>query len=98
MAQEKLVIAVFDQGVEPDVLEVLAEQGIAHWTRISDVHGSGREGTKEGSPVWPGLNTMLLLVLTEEQVQPLVDRLHEVRDSFPVTPGMRFIVTDAAMI
>jgi hypothetical protein len=98
MADSKLVIAVFDQGTEPDVMEVLTDLGIRHYTRISNASGSGETGRREGNPIWPGLNTVLLIVMPAEQVQPTIERLHAVRDSYPITPGMRFIVTDAEII
>ena len=98
MADTKLVIAAFDQGTEPDVMEVLADMGIHHYTHLQDVSGSGETGRREGNPVWPGLNTMLFIVMPSDQVQPMIERLHAVRDSYPVTPGMRFIVTEAEII
>ena len=94
----KLVYAVFESGVLPDVQAIMAEQGITGWTRISDVPGAGERNTHEGTPVYPGLNEVLLLVLDEEKVQPLIDRCHEVRDSFPLKPGMRFIITDCEFV
>jgi hypothetical protein len=94
----KLVIAVFDSGVLPDFMAVLEELGLRRWTRWSDAHGAGERNTREGTPIWPGLNEVMLLVLPPEQVQPLVDRCHEVRRSFPLEPGMKFIVTDCEIL
>ena len=93
-----LVIAIVDQGVEPDTMAVLRERGIEHYTQLSDVAGVGETGPRAGNPIWPGLNTVLFMVLPTEQVQPLIDRLHQVRDSFLVTPGMKFIVTPAEIL
>jgi hypothetical protein len=94
----RLVIAIFDQGVEADVMEALDALGLRHFTKISNVAGRGETGPREGTPIWPGLNTVLLLVMPAERVQPLVDRLHAIRDSFPITPGMKFIVVPAEML
>lgn len=94
----KLVIAILDSGVLHDVMKVLDELGIRQWTRWSDVHGAGQRNIREGTPVWPGSNEVLLLVLPPEQVQPLIDRCHEVRHSFPLEPGMKFIVADCQML
>jgi len=94
----KLVYAIVESGVLPDVQEIMEAQGITGWTRFTDVQGAGERNVHEGTPVYPGLNEVLLLVLDEEQIQPFVDRCHEVRDSFPLKPGMRFIVTDCQFI
>lgn len=93
-----LVILVVDQGVELDALEVLADLGLDHFTKFSDVAGAGTTGRREGNPIWPGLNTVLFIVMDNEQIPPLVERLHAIRDSYPITPGMRFIVVPAQMI
>jgi hypothetical protein len=90
----KLVIAVFDSGVLPDIMRVLENLGIRQWTRLSDAKGAGQRNVHEGNPIWPGLNDILLLVLPPEAVQPLIAACHEVRDRFPLKPGMRFIVSD----
>ena len=98
MATSKLAFLVFDQGVEPDVMAVLEDMRIQHYTRWTDAFGSGETGTKEGSPIWPGLNTVLMIYLPAEKVSPLVEKLHLVRDSFVVTPGMKVLVTDAELM
>jgi hypothetical protein len=94
----KLVLIVCDQGVEPDVMEVLRSQGFTHYTRWTDCQGSGETGIREGTPVWPGLNSIIMIVMPEAQVEPLRVSLHEVRDSFPITPGLKMIVTDATVL
>jgi len=94
----KLLLIVCDQGVEPDVMEALKRHELPHYTRWTDVQGSGETGLHEGTPVWPGLNTMVMVVLPEEKVEPLRADLHEVRDSFAIRPGLKMIVTDAVML
>ena len=94
----KLVFVVCDQGVEPDVMDCLMTLGLPHYTRWTDCQGSGEAGLREGTPVWPGLNSVLMVVMPEEQVEPLRAALHAVRDSFPITPGLKMVITDAIMI
>lgn len=93
----KLVYAVFESGVLPDIQRVMEELEITQYTHWSDVKGAGERNVHEGTPVWPGFNEVLLLVIPEEKVQPLIDRCHAVRDTFPLKPGMKFIVTDCEM-
>ncbi|MGD8238076.1 MAG: hypothetical protein PVH68_05955 [Armatimonadota bacterium] len=91
----RLLFIIIDQSIEPDVLEVFEEHGVQLWTSWTDVHGAGRTGRKEGNPVWPGLNTIFLVALPEENVEPIVQGLHAARDSFPLTPGMRIFSVPA---
>ncbi len=85
----RLLFIIIDQSIEPDVLEVFEQQGVEHWSRWADVHGSGRTGTKRGDPIWPGLNIVFLVGVSAEVVEPLVQSLHAMRDTFPLTPGLR---------
>ena len=94
---EKLVFIVMDSSAEPDIMAALAELELPHFTRWEDVVGSGETGRKEGTAVFPGLNTVIVIVMPETTVAPLVERLHAVRDAFIVRPGMKIIVTDCVM-
>ncbi|NSW54399.1 MAG: hypothetical protein HPY44_00180 [Armatimonadetes bacterium] len=98
MQKVKLVYLIADDGLSDDVVSALKELDIQHYTRWSGVEGVGRTGPRQGSPIWPGLNEVFLLALEPERVQPLVDTLHAIRDSYPITPGLRFIITDAELI
>jgi len=98
LMDNKLVYIICDQGVEPDVMEVIKARGHEHYTRWGECQGSGETGLREGTPVWPGLNAVILLVIEAPEVEPLVSQLHEMRDSFPMTPGLKLIVTDGILI
>jgi len=97
MQADKLAIIIMESSAEPDVMAALDELGIVHHTRFADVPGEGETGRKDGSPVFPGLNTLLMVVIPSEKVEPMVESLHAVRDSFIVTPGLKIIVTDCVM-
>ena len=94
----KLVFIVFDQGVEPDVMEILQRVGLSHYTSWGDCVGSGETGTRQGTPIWPGLNTAVMIAMPEERVEPLREALHAMRATFPITPGLKIIITDGIII
>jgi nitrogen regulatory protein PII len=93
----KLVIAIVDQALEPDVRDVFVHLDIHHYTYWTDVRGSGETGIKRGTPVYPGLNTIFMIACADEAVKPFIERMHEVRDSFPLRPGMKILVVPAEM-
>lgn len=97
-ADTKLVMIVCDQGVEPDVMDVLAQNDHDHYTSWTDCQGSGETGIRHGTPVWPGLNTVVMVVMEALAVEPLVAELHKMRDTFPMTPGLKVIVTDGIIM
>ncbi|MBU0609129.1 MAG: hypothetical protein KKI08_14685 [Armatimonadetes bacterium] len=94
----KLLLIVCDQSVEPDVMDTLREHGLNHYTRWTDCQGSGETGRREGTPVWPGLNTVVMVVLPAEAIEPLRADLHAMRETFAIMPGLKMIVTDAVMM
>ena len=94
----KLVFIIFEEGIQPDVLEALQRHGLTHYTLWEGASGVGETGPKRGDPVWPGLNGMLMVAMAEKAVQPLIADLHAFRDSLPIRPGLRFIITDAVLV
>ncbi len=94
---DKLVFVAVENSAEPEVLQALEALGLPHYTRWQDVSGSGETGRKNGDSIFPGLNTVFMIVMPAEKVPPLVERLHEVRDSYVIRPGMKIIVTDCVM-
>ncbi|MEN6302687.1 MAG: PG0541 family transporter-associated protein, partial [Armatimonadia bacterium] len=87
-----------DQSVEPAVMDTLQQQGVGDFTLWGDCHGAGTTGIRQGNPIWPGLNTVVMVVMEETQVEPLRQELHALRDTFAITPGLKMIITDAVMI
>ncbi|HEY3396556.1 MAG TPA: hypothetical protein VGM19_02755 [Armatimonadota bacterium] len=92
-----LVMLILDQSVEGEAEEALADMGLNHFTKLADVAGAGETGPRQGDPIWPGLNTVMLIYMPSDQIPAVVERLHAIRDSYPITPGMKFIVTPAVM-
>jgi hypothetical protein len=95
---QKVMFIVVDTGMEAEVLEILQDQGLTHYTKWEDCKGSGETGIREGNPIWPGLNSVFMVVMKPGQVEPLRAMLHARRDTFTVTPGLKLIVLDGVMM
>lgn len=91
----KALFIIVEQALEPDVLAVFERLRIEHYTSWGNVKGSGRTGRKDGSPIWPGLNMVFLVLLDEPRVPTLVGELERLRDSLPLQPGLRVFSTQA---
>ena len=98
MERTKLVFIIYEEGIRPDVMELLEKQGIPYYTRWTENEGVGETGPKHGDPIWPGLNDVMMIAVAESAVEPLIKAMHALRDSYPVTPGMRFIISDAVFV
>lgn len=94
----KLVFIICDQSVEPDVMDALQQHGLGHHTMWGDCQGAGTTGIRQGNPIWPGLNTVVMVVMEEGRIEPLRRDLHALRDTFAVTPGLKMIITDGVII
>ena len=93
----KLVWIIIESGVEMELRELLDEMELEHYTLFEQIKGVGETGRKAGDAIFPGINMVFMLAMPEAKVEPLVTRLHEIRDSFIIQPGVKVIVTDCVM-
>jgi nitrogen regulatory protein PII len=69
----KLVFIVYGNAIDPDVSEALEELGLTSYTKWREVFGKGAtSGPHLGDHVWPGVNSMLMIVLDDDQLAPLM--------------------------
>ena len=71
----RLLFIMCEEGVDQLVRDMLTDMGAPGYTRFTDAVGNGKRGPREGTPVWPGLNTMLLAAMPEEMVPEILDAL-----------------------
>lgn len=95
----ELLVIVCSSTMQDSVEEFFEKNGIAAYTQIPDVIGSGRGGgTRLNSEVWPGTNTMYFVALPSEQADSLKDwvleyRKREIREGIKVfTLGLQEIL------
>lgn len=79
----KLAIIIYGAPIGPDVMEVLEEIGLESYTKIREILGQGRSsGPRLDTHVWPGTNSMIMVVLPDEQVEPLTHALKPLKERF----------------
>ena len=71
----RLLFIVCEANVEERVLNELVDVGCPGYTRFSGAIGYGSRGRREGSPVWPGLNSLVISAVPDELEQDVVSRL-----------------------
>lgn len=84
----RLLIIVYDSGIEIDLVELTKELDLPGWTKVFGAHGHGATGTKLGDPIWPGTNNVLYVAVPDEQVAPVLAALDELKGSFRTNPGI----------
>jgi hypothetical protein len=75
----RLVFIVCETGVEAHVIEIIEDIGAPGYTRFTGAVGDGRQGRREGTPVWPGLNSLVMVAIPEELVSTLIAELEKLR-------------------
>lgn len=76
----RLLFIVFESSVENRVIDILHRCGAPGYTRFSDATGDGKRGRREGSPVWPGLNNLIMSGMPEEIVPMVTESLQQLED------------------
>jgi hypothetical protein len=76
----RLLFIIFEASVENRVIELLERCGAPGYTRFEGATGDGKRGRREGTPVWPGLNNMLMACMPEEIVPLVNESLQKLED------------------
>ncbi|MBP7868465.1 MAG: hypothetical protein KA002_00210 [Firmicutes bacterium] len=80
---EELILIVCEMTVAEEVVDHLREVGVTHFTLHHGAFGVGETGRHEGTPIWPGENSIIFCGIPEEQVEGVVRTLKEMHNSRP---------------
>lgn len=76
----KMVMLAYNEAIETEVMEVLANCGLQNYTKISGVYGRGSaSGIHLGNDIWPGRNNVLLVAGDEHAAKHLLSSIKELR-------------------
>lgn len=89
----KTIFITYDRALQENVVEALDASNARGYTLLSDIGG---RGTKTGDPhlgshAWPTLNNAIFTVVEDQQVTPLLQRLHQLDTDNPLL-GLRAFV------
>jgi len=76
----KMLMIVFRQSLEDDVMKVLRELGVKAFTELPSVVGAGDTGGAFHTLSSPQANSVVLTALTEDQADKVIQGLHAYRD------------------
>ncbi len=80
MATE-MILVVFNASIEDEILEVLREAGMDCYTKLPGVQGEGScSEPRLDSHVWPGTNTMYLIVAEPAERDRILDAVRRMKD------------------
>ncbi len=78
----KMVMIVYNEAVDSEVMEVLKNCQAKNYTKIAATFGKGdSSGTHLGNDIWPGINNILYISCEEKQAQQIISSIKELRKS-----------------
>lgn len=76
----KMVMITYNEAIDAEVVEVLANCGLDNYTKILATFGRGRtSGTHLGNDIWPGRNNILYIACEEEEAKAVIACVKELR-------------------
>jgi hypothetical protein len=90
----KQLTVIYDAGIDESVTELIDGLKLSGYTKLYAAHGAGGCGLKLSTPVFPGANNLLLLLLPDEQVRKVTDALYRLQAAYRLKPGMTLVVQD----
>jgi hypothetical protein len=90
----KQLTVIYDAAIDESVTELIDGLGLPGYTKLFEAQGLGGAGHKLNTPVFPGINNVLLLLLSEPAVRSVTDALYRLQASYRLKPGMTLILQD----
>lgn len=73
----RLLFIICESGVEGRVTEMLTRVGSPGFTRFTGATGTGHGGIRDGTPIWPGLNSIILAGVPSAIVPAIMEGIQE---------------------
>lgn len=78
----KMVMVVYNEALDEEVMEVLKRCAVDSYTKINGVFGKGvSSGSHLGNDIWPGKNNLLQVACDANQAQKILSCVKDLRKS-----------------
>lgn len=89
-----MVMVVYNEAVDMEVMEVLENCRLQNYTKVKGVYGKGASsGTHLGTDIWPGRNNILYVACIEDEAEKLFFCVQELRKKL-AKEGVKAFVWD----
>jgi hypothetical protein len=76
----KMVMISYNEAVESEIMDSLADCSIKNYTKMVNVYGSGlTSGTHMGNDIWPGKNSVLYVACEDREAKKLLSCIRGLR-------------------
>lgn len=77
----RLLFIVCESSVDAHVIDIVQQAGAIGFTRFTGATGTGRHGRREGTPVWPGLNSLVMASVPEDSIEGMLAEFAKIREN-----------------
>ena len=88
----KLVLIVYDSGLDFQILHVLKNLHITAYTKITNVKGAGNSGLKFGDAVGPGENNLVFTIIEEKTLIRLKNQIKVYKKNLLEKQGLKLFI------
>lgn len=86
----KMILAVYNIAVDNEVMEAVQAAGAVCYTKWPRVVGEGKStGPRLDDHIWPGANTMTMMVVPDEKAAAVMAAIQRLRDTIGKTEGVK---------
>ena len=86
----KACMVLFDSELNEEVFMLMKLAKIVNFTLFKGLHGSGKQGKKEGSVTWPGANEIMLMLVNDEELDIFKKVVKEFKENKGGHTGLLF--------
>ncbi|MCS6830920.1 MAG: hypothetical protein NZ749_09800 [bacterium] len=79
MSEMQMMLIICDAGVTEKVTEILNGAGAPGYTVLHSATGKGESGPRENTPIWPGLNSVILCAVPADRVPIIRESIDALR-------------------
>lgn len=95
----KMVFIAYCDAADYDIIEAVKKAGIKGYTKFTGVLGEGTETQPRlGTQCWPGKNNLLAISVEDEELQPLLETVREMKKAHPRAGVRAFVIPLEEMI
>ncbi|MEI6831998.1 MAG: PG0541 family transporter-associated protein [Candidatus Omnitrophota bacterium] len=89
----KMVMIVYNEALDNEVMEILKDCALKSYTKITEVFGCGiSSGTHLGTDIWPGRNNILYVACEEKESKQIITSVKEIRKNLGVEGIKAFLI------
>ncbi len=76
----KRIEIIANRSIEEDMHDLFKRKGVAaYYTKIPEVHGTGKSGPRRGDHVWPEENFILIVYCGDEEAEKIKSAVAELK-------------------